>query len=223
MIASISRILGLAGVLAVVFGFSIPISGLAHAQGASKNGAAGAAPAGSLRKATFGSGCFWCTEADFDKVPGVTETISGYMGGKTPNPTYQAVSTGTTGHAEVVQVTYDPSKVTYADLLKVFWRNVDPHTANGQFCDMGSQYRPVIFVHDSGQRQAAEASKTALEKSGTLKQPIVVAIQDLAEFTPAEPYHQNFYKTNPGHYTLYRQGCGRDRRLRQIWGATATN
>ncbi|MFM1814336.1 MAG: Peptide methionine sulfoxide reductase MsrA [Pseudomonadota bacterium] len=174
-----------------------------------------------LKIASFGTGCFWCTESDFDKVEGVVATISGYMGGKTKNPTYQQVSSGRTGHAEIVQITYDPTKVTYDQLLHKFWRTVDPHNARGQFCDGGSQYRPVIFTHDADQRRKAEASKLALEKSGKLKQPIVVEITDASEFTRAEEYHQDFYKKNPGHYYFYRQGCGRDARLRQIWGAEA--
>ena len=175
--------------------------------------------AANLKIATFGTGCFWCTESDFDKVDGVVETISGYMGGKTKNPTYRQVSTGRTGHAEVVQISYDPAKVSFKTLLKKFWRTVDPHNGRGQFCDYGSQYRPVIFVHDDEQRKLAEASKAELAKSGILKRPIVVKIEDAVAFTKAEEKHQNFYKKNPGHYYYYRTGCGRDARLRQIWGA----
>ncbi len=171
-----------------------------------------------LAIATFGSGCFWCTEADFDKVEGVVATISGYMGGKTENPTYRQVVSGTTGHAEVVQISYDPKQVTYKDLLKVYWRNVDPYVTNRQFCDAGSQYRPVIFVHNEQQKMQALESKKELEKSGKLTGPILVTIEPAATFNRAEEYHQDFYKKKPGHYYYYRRGCGRDARLRQIWG-----
>jgi peptide-methionine (S)-S-oxide reductase len=175
--------------------------------------------------ATFGSGCFWCTEADFDKVPGVLSTTSGFTGGTLPNPSYDMVVTGKTGHVEVVQVAYDPAKVTYGQLLEVYWRNVDPFDARGQFCDKGSHYRPVIFTHDAEQRRLAEESKTAKAKelAARFKFPVVVSIEDSKPFTAAEEYHQDFYKKNPGHYTRYRIGCGRDARLRQIWGAPPTN
>jgi methionine-S-sulfoxide reductase len=169
--------------------------------------------------ATFAAGCFWCTEADFDKVPGVLETVSGFMGGHVKNPTYRQVTQGGTGHAEVLQVAYDPSKVGYEKLLQVFWRNVDPYDKDGQFCDRGDLYRPEIFVHTPEQRKLAEASKAELAASGKLKEgPIVVAITDASAFTAAEEYHQDFYKKNPMHYWSYRIGCGRDRRLEQIWG-----
>ena len=168
--------------------------------------------------ATFAAGCFWCTESDFDKVPGVLKTISGYMGGHVKKPTYQQVSRGGTGHTEVLQVTYDPSKVTYQSLLEVYWRNVDPFDKTGQFCDRGAQYRPEIFVHSAAQRQAAEASKQKAAKLTKINQPIVVPVTDASEFTAAEEYHQDFYKKNPAHYWRYRIGCGRDQRLEQIWG-----
>jgi len=167
---------------------------------------------------TFAAGCFWCTESDFDKVPGVLKTVSGYMGGHVKNPTYRQVSRGGTGHTEVLQITYDPTKVSYEKLLKVFWRNVDPHDKTGQFCDRGDQYRPEIFVHTPEQQQAAEASKARLSASGKLKKPIVVPITTASEFTAAETYHQDFYKKNPVHYWSYRIGCGRDRRLEKVWG-----
>jgi len=169
--------------------------------------------------ATFAAGCFWCTEADFDKVPGVLETVSGFMGGHVKNPTYRQVTQGGTGHAEVLQVTYDPTTVGYEKLLEVFWRNVDPYDKDGQFCDRGDLYRPEIFVHTPEQRKLAESSKVELASSGKLKEgPIVVAITDATAFTAAEEYHQDFYKKNPMHYWSYRIGCGRDRRLEQIWG-----
>jgi len=171
--------------------------------------------------ATFAGGCFWCMEPPYDKLPGVTATISGYMGGAKLNPTYQEVSAGTTGHAEVVHVIYDPKKVAYEKLLEVFWVNVDPTVRDRQFCDSGSQYRTAIFYHDAEQRKAAEASKAALEKSKPFKEPIVTPIVMAAPFYPAEDYHQDYYTKNPLKYQLYRQGCGRDARLKQLWGARA--
>lgn len=176
-----------------------------------------------LEVATFASGCFWCTEADFDKVKGVVETTSGYMGGATPNPTYEQVLTGTTGHAEVLQLKYDPSEVTYEDLLDVYWRNVDPLDGRGQFCDRGSQYRPAIFYHTDEQKRLAEDSKAVLEKSGRFDQPIAVEITAASAFTPAEDYHQDFYLRNPVRYTFYRIGCGRDARLEALWGKSKTH
>jgi peptide-methionine (S)-S-oxide reductase len=182
------------------------------------------APAGEgLALATFAGGCFWCTEADFDKVDGVFMTISGYIGGHTKDPTYETVTKGKTGHAEAVQITFDPKKVSYERLLEVYWRSVDPTDKDGQFCDRGSSYRPEIFVHTPAQKKAAEESKAALIKSGVVKQPIVVPITDATEFTKAEAYHQDFYKKNPGHYYRYRTGCGRDARLEQVWGKAKIN
>ena len=171
--------------------------------------------------ATFAGGCFWCMEPPYDKLPGVAATISGYMGGRKLNPTYQEVSSGTTGHAEVVQVVYDPKKVTYEKLLEVFWVNVDPTVRDRQFCDSGSQYRTAIFYHDDAQRKAAEASKAALEKSKPFKEPIVTPIEMAGVFYPAEDYHQDYYTKNPVRYQFYRNGCGRDARLRQLWGDRA--
>jgi peptide-methionine (S)-S-oxide reductase len=173
--------------------------------------------------ATFAGGCFWCMEPPYDKLPGVISTTSGYIGGKTENPTYRDVVRGGTGHAEAVQVVYDPAKISYEKLLEVFWRNIDPHDAGGQFCDRGDSYRTGIFVHDAAQRKAAEASKAALAASGKLKRPIVTEIVDAARFYPAEDYHQDYYVKNPVRYKFYRQNCGRDARLRQIWGEEATN
>jgi peptide-methionine (S)-S-oxide reductase len=169
--------------------------------------------------ATFASGCFWCTEADFDKVSGVISTTSGYTGGKVPNPTYRQVTTGQTGHAEAVMVIYDPTVVSYEKLLDHYWHNVDPFVAHRQFCDTGSQYRPVIYFHTDQQRAAAEASKTRLQKM--FKQPIVVAITEAGPFYQAEDYHQDYYKKNSAQYRFYRFGCGRDGRLEEIW-ASAT-
>jgi peptide-methionine (S)-S-oxide reductase len=171
--------------------------------------------------ATFAGGCFWCMEAPFDNLPGVTATISGYTGGRKVNPTYPEVSSGTTGHAEAVQVVYDPKKVTYDKLLEVYWVNVDPTVKDRQFCDTGNQYRTAIFYHDEAQRKAAEASKAALEKSKPFKQPIVTPIEMAGAFYPAEDYHQDYYKKNPVRYNLYRSGCGRDARLKELWGDRA--
>jgi methionine-S-sulfoxide reductase len=181
-----------------------------------------ATPADGLELATFAAGCFWCTEADFDKVAGVVETTSGYMGGKTPNPTYKQVSAGGTGHAEVLQLRYDPNKVTYQQLLDVYWRNVDPLDKDGQFCDRGDQYRPAIFYHNEEQRKLAEESNTVLQRSGRFTQPIVVEITAASTFTKAEEYHQNYYTKQPIWYGIYRHGCGRDARLEALWGPART-
>jgi peptide-methionine (S)-S-oxide reductase len=171
--------------------------------------------------ATFAGGCFWCMEPPFDKLPGVISTTSGYMGGKKRYPTYEEVSAGWTGHTEVVQVAYDPAKVSYDKLLEVFWRNIDPTVKDKQFCDEGSQYRTAIFVHDDAQLKAAEASKAALDKTKPFKDAIVTPIQLAGEFWPAEDYHQDYYLKNPVRYGYYRTGCGRDARLKQLWGADA--
>lgn len=171
--------------------------------------------------ATFAGGCFWCMEPPYDKLPGVSDTISGYMGGRTLNPTYQDVSAGSTGHAEVVQVVYDPKKVSYEKLLEVLWVNIDPTVKDRQFCDTGSQYRTGIFYHDEAQRKAAEASLAALQKSKPFKEPIVTPIVMAGAFYPAEDYHQDYYVKSPVRYNLYRTGCGRDARLKQLWGDKA--
>ena len=171
--------------------------------------------------ATFAGGCFWCMEPPYDKLPGVTATISGYTGGRKVNPTYEEVGSGLTGHTEAVQVVYDPAKVTYEKLLEVFWVNIDPTVKDRQFCDGGSQYRTGIFFHDEAQRKAAEASKAAIEKSKPFKEPIVTPIEMASAFYPAEDYHQDYYKKNPVKYQLYRSGCGRDARLKQLWGDRA--
>ena len=169
-----------------------------------------------LQKATFASGCFWCTEADFDKVPGVKVTTSGYIGGRVANPTYEAVSSGRTGHAEAVEVQFDSAVVSYAQLLDHFWRNVDPFAANRQFCDIGMQYRPEIFVHDAAQRAAADASKARMQQR--FSEPIVVRISSAGPFYAAEEYHQDYYKKHSIQYAYYRWRCGRDARLQAIWG-----
>jgi peptide-methionine (S)-S-oxide reductase len=178
-------------------------------------------PARSTATAIFAGGCFWCVESDFDKVPGVISTMSGYTGGQTTNPTYEQVSAGGTGHAEAVRVVYDPATVTYDELLKVFWRNVDPVTANAQFCDHGSQYRSAIFVGSKEEKSLAEASRASLQASGRFKKPIVTEIVAASAFYPAEEYHQDYYVKNPLKYKFYRTTCGRDARLRELWGNEA--
>ena len=176
-------------------------------------------PPANLATATFAAGCFWCTEEAFDKVPGVVSTTSGYMGGTKRNPTYQEVSAGRTGHAEVVQVVYDPAKVSYERLLEQFWLNHDPTVKDRQFCDVGSQYRPSIFYHTEEQKRLAEASKAKWDKEKPFKQPIVTPIVAAGEFWPAEDYHQDYYKKNPLRYKFYTSGCGRYARLDELWGA----
>ncbi len=176
-------------------------------------------PKGDIAVATFAGGCFWCMEGPFDKVPGVVSTTSGYTGGKTRNPSYEQVSEGRTGHAEAVQVLFDPTKITYEKLLDVFWHNIDPLAKDKQFCDSGSEYRSAIFVQDAEQRRAAEASKKALETSGRFKQPIQTQIADASQFYDAEDYHQDYYLKNPSKYKFYRWNCGRDQRLQELWGA----
>jgi peptide-methionine (S)-S-oxide reductase len=169
--------------------------------------------------AIFAGGCFWCEETAFEGVPGVLSVTSGYTGGQTKNPTYEQVSAGVTGHAESVEVAYDPSKISYAKLLEIFWHNVDPLQPNAQFCDHGSQYRSAIFYRDEAQHQAAEASKRKLEEEPRFKGRIVTQIVAASTFYPAEEYHQDYYKKNPVHYKMYRLGCGRDARLKELWGA----
>lgn len=177
----------------------------------------GPAPAG-LAKATLAGGCFWCMEQPFDVLDGVISTTSGYIGGSKVNPTYKEVSAGTTGHTEAVEIVYDPKKVAFEKLLDVFWRNIDPTDKDGQFCDRGTQYRPELFVHGAEQRKIAEASKAAIIKSKPFKADIVVPITDATVFYAAEDYHQDYYKRNPVRYKYYRNGCGRDARLEQLWG-----
>ena len=169
-----------------------------------------------LARATFAGGCFWCMEPPFDKIAGVVSTTSGYAGGRTKNPTYEQVSAGGTGHAEVVQIVYDPAKVSYEKLLDVFWHNVDPLDAGGQFCDRGDSYRTGIFYHTDEQRTQAEASKRKMQEK--LGKPIVTAIVAAGPFYAAEDYHQDYYSKNPVRYNYYRWRCGRDERLEAVWG-----
>jgi peptide-methionine (S)-S-oxide reductase len=174
-----------------------------------------------LETATFAGGCFWCMEAPFDKLPGVVSVTAGYTGGQVKNPTYEQVSAGTTGHAESVRIVYDPQKIGYKELLDIFWHNIDPTVKNRQFCDVGNQYRSAIFYHTDEQHRLAEESKKELEDNKPFKGPIVTDIVPASEFYPAEEYHQHYYKKNPLRYRYYRYGCGRDQRLKELWGDLA--
>ena len=168
--------------------------------------------------ATLAGGCFWCIEADFEKVPGVVKVISGYAGGHKETPSYEEVSSGTTGHAEAVQVYYDPSKITYQALLDVFWKHIDPTDSGGQFVDRGAQYRSAIFYHDEQQKRVAEESRGALSKSGRFDRPIVTEIVPFTKFYEAEEYHQDYYKKHSLRYKYYRHASGRDQFLKKVWG-----
>lgn len=182
---------------------------------------AGPAPAEETRKATFAGGCFWCMEPPYDKLEGVTATVSGYTGGDVADPSYEQVSAGGTGHAEAVRVEYDPERVSYARLLVAFWHNIDPVAVDRQFCDRGSQYRSAIFYHNDRQRRLAERSKRLLAESGHLDGPIATEIEPAGAFYQAEAYHQDYYEENPLRYKFYRWNCGRDQRLREVWGDLA--
>jgi peptide-methionine (S)-S-oxide reductase len=182
----------------------------------------GQAPAGPrLEKATFAGGCFWCTQHDFEQVPGVAAVIAGYTGGTRVNPTYEEVSAGGTGHAESVEVLFDPAKISYRKLLEFFWHDIDPTTPDRQFCDVGHQYRSAIFYHSEEQRREAEASKKELERTKPFPGRIVTEIVPAGPFYRAEEYHQDYWKKNPVRYKFYRFGCGRDRRLKELWGDLA--
>ncbi len=174
-----------------------------------------------LAVATFAGGCFWCVESDFDKVPGVVETISGYTGGTVANPSYRQVTRGGTGHREAVRIRYDPKQISYERLLHIFWRSVDPTDGGGQFCDRGESYQTAIFVGNEEQRRLAEASRETLEQSTVLDAPVVTPIEMAGEFYPAEDYHQDYYRKNPVRYRFYRFSCGRDSRVQQLWGRQA--
>jgi peptide-methionine (S)-S-oxide reductase len=174
-----------------------------------------------LETAYFAGGCFWCTESDFESVPGVVEVLSGYAGGHVDEPTYKQVTSGTTGHLESIEVYYDPEQVTYEELLDVFWHSVDPTDDGGQFCDRGPSYKTAIFADGAEQRAAAEASKKHIQETKPFDAPIVTPIEDLDTFWPAEEYHQDFYEKSTVRYKTYRLGCGRDARVRQLWGDEA--
>jgi peptide-methionine (S)-S-oxide reductase len=184
-------------------------------------GPAGAKASPELARATFAGGCFWCMEPPYDKLDGVVETISGFSGGRVANPSYDAVVRGGTGHLEVVQVVYDPTAVTYEQLLEVFWRNIDPYQADGQFCDRGPMYRSAIFVADEQQRRLAETSLEQIVALAPDDGPIDTRILDFEAFYPAEDYHQDYYTKNPVRYRYYRWSCGRDQRLEELWGSDA--
>ncbi len=198
--------------IALIVGLALP--GVLMAQDAT----GATTPLNNYEAALFAGGCFWCTESDFDKIPGVIETVSGYSGGHKLNPTYEEVSAGGTGHTEVVQVVFDPAKVSYKELTDRFWRTIDPTTPDRQFCDSGNQYRSAIFYSTPQQKAVAEHSKRDIEKIKPFKAPIVTEVTQATTFYPAEDYHQNFYKRNPIRYNYYRLGCGRDKRLEQLWG-----
>jgi peptide-methionine (S)-S-oxide reductase len=197
---------------------ALAVAGLWLLPGSSPQAAAADTPTEGLAKATFAGGCFWCMEPPFDKLDGVISTTSGYTGGHVANPTYKQVSAGGTGHAEAVQIIYDSNKISYQQLLDVFWVNIDPEAENRQFCDGGTQYRSAIFYHDEAQRAAAEASKAAVEAGGKVKR-VVTEITPFEVFYPAEDYHQDYYLKNPLRYKYYRSGCGRDARLAELWGS----
>ncbi len=180
-----------------------------------------AAPPATRATATFAGGCFWCMEHPFDELPGVYSVTSGYSGGHKKNPTYREVSSGTTGHAEAVQVIFDPTVIPYSKLLDVFWHNIDPTAKDRQFCDSGSQYRSAIFYHNEEQQRRAVQSRNDLERNNPFREPVVTEISRASEFYPAEEYHQHYYRKNPLRYTYYRSSCGRDQRLKELWGAAA--
>jgi len=210
------RLSSLTTTTAVLF-VSLSLAASLHAAGPAAPARATTAPG--LMKATFAGGCFWCEETAFEGLPGVQSVISGYTGGTKLNPTYEEVSSGGTGHAESVQITYDPGKISYAELLDIFWHNVDPTQSNGQFCDIGNQYRSAIFYADSTQKRLAEESRQRLEGTPQrFKGKIVTQIVALTKFWPAEEYHQDYYRKDPERYQSYRLGCGRDQRLTKLWG-----
>jgi peptide-methionine (S)-S-oxide reductase len=183
--------------------------------------AAAQRPAAHTETAILAGGCFWCLEADFEKLDGVVDVVSGYTGGHVENPTYKQVSAGGTGHAESVEIKFDPKVVSYRKLLRVYWHSVDPTVKDRQFCDVGSQYRTAIFYHDERQKRLAEESKAEIERTKPFKAPIVTEIVKAGRFWPAEEYHQDYYKKNSLRYHFYREGCGRDARLEKLWGSLA--
>lgn len=199
---------------------AVPARAATGARADGKASATSPAPA-RVEVATFAGGCFWCMETQFEGRPGVLSVVSGYTGGTKADPTYEEVCTHTTGHYESIEVRFDPARVSYATLLDLFWHGIDPTQADGQFCDRGSPYRSAIFTHGPEQARLAEDSKRRLAASGALKRPIVTSILPAARFWPAEAYHQDFWRKDPKRYREYREGCGRDRRLAELWGARA--
>ena len=212
-----------AAILAVMFLVVGALVGRGRAADAKPDEARSAGAKPSTATATFAGGCFWCMEPPFEKLAGVVSVTAGYTGGSKSQPTYEEVSAGETGHAESVEIVFDPAKVTYEQLLDVFWHQTDPVAKDAQFCDHGTQYRSAIFTHDDQQRRLAEASRDALAKSGRFTQPLVTQIVAATPFWPAEDYHQDYYQQNPIRYAYYRRGCGRDRRLEEIWGPAAAS
>jgi peptide-methionine (S)-S-oxide reductase len=200
---------------------ALPALVLAQSAAGPATAAAKAGTPPAVAKAIFAGGCFWCVESDFDKVPGVLSTVSGYIGGTVANPTYEQVSRKSTGHAEAVEISFDPGKVSYAQLVEYFWRTIDPTVKDRQFCDVGSPYRTAIFAVGDEQMRIARASVAALEKSKPFKEPVVTQVVAAGPFYPAEDYHQDYYKKNPIRYEYYRTSCGRDARLKQLWGDKA--
>ena len=207
--------IGFVGALLLAMGAAVSQTSAPTPQAAPAGPASGAGAA----RATFAGGCFWCVEADFDKLPGVLSTTSGYIGGRVINPTYEQVAAKVTGHAEAVEIRYDPARVSYEQLLAHYWRTIDPTTVDRQFCDAGSPYRTAIFAHDAAQLAAAKSSLAALEKNKPFKEPIVTQVVLAGPFYVAEDYHQDYYLKNPVRYKYYRNGCGRDARLSQLWGS----
>jgi methionine-S-sulfoxide reductase len=202
----------------IVYLLGVGLLGFLSIAYAQHEGHGSSSAGGKTETATFAGGCFWCMESPFDKLEGVMSTTVGYTGGTVKNPTYEQVCTGATGHAEALEIAYDPARISYEKLLEVFWKNIDPTQENGQFADRGSQYRTAIFYHGEEQKRLAEASREQLEKSGKFSAKIVTEIVPAQEFYPAEEYHQEYYKKNPGHYQLYRSGSGREKYLKKIWG-----
>jgi len=215
--SAICRAALLALLFALLFGAVVQIAGAAEPPAVAPSPAP---RADGLATATFAGGCFWCVEAAFEGIDGVQSVTSGYTGGSVVNPTYEQVGEGATGHFESVQIVFDPKRVSYEKLLDVFWHNIDPTDSQGQFCDKGPQYRSVIFVADDEQRRLAEASKRAIDESGRFPGKVATEIRPAGPFYPAEEYHQDYAKKNPIRYSFYRNGCGRDRRLREVWGAS---
>lgn len=208
-------------VKAVFFTVALSVLSLATPMDAIAAGDTKTMPAKGEAVATFAGGCFWCVESDFDHVPGVARTISGYTGGLLKDPTYRQVSAGNSGHVEAVQIYYDPGKTSYEALLDVFWHSVDPTDTGGQFCDRGDSYATAIFANTAEQQKIAEASRARLNKSDVLKRPIVTPVRTAGAFYPAEGYHQDYYRKNPLRYKFYRLSCGRDARIKELWGADA--
>lgn len=210
-----SKLSGLATVAVLLFGSSGSVMGAQP--GKTAEGVKPTAAATATATAILAGGCFWCVESDFDKLPGVIATVSGYTAGKTPNPTYEQVSAGGTGHTEAVRITYDPTKIKYQQLIEYFWRHIDPTVKDRQFCDVGTQYRSGIYWQNEAERKIVEASRDALLKSGKLPQ-IFTEIAAASAFYPAEEYHQDYYIKNPIRYNYYRSSCGRDNRIKEVWG-----